>query len=80
MSSVGSGTIHTVAQIITEEEQEENDVIRSENRHPSADDNPLFEDLPEDEELLRQLLQAEEEQVEQEDRDRDRDDMASWYG
>ena len=52
MRSVGSGTMHTTAQTITDAEQEENDLIRSENRHPSADDVPLYEDLPDDE-LLR---------------------------
>ena len=69
MSSVGSGTIHsdhTVAQITPDEKQEENDLIGSENRHPSADNTPLHE-LLSDEEVLRQFLQEEEE-----DCDRDR--------
>ena len=73
MSSVSLGTDHTVAPItpiITDEEQEENDVINSENRHSYADDIALFEHLPDNDHLLRRALLVEEEDG---DTDFDRD-------
>ena len=65
--------MHTTAQTITDEQQEDNEVVSSENRHVSADDVPLYEHLP-DEELLRRDFQ-----VEQQDVDREFEAMASSF-
>lgn len=76
MSSVGSVTTHSVPELINDEQQEEDDIVRSENRHPSADGNARYEHLS-DEELLRRVLQVEEE--EEEDRDRDLVEILSLF-
>ena len=75
MSSVASGTMHTNAQTITDDQHEDNEVVSSENRHVSADDVDLYEHMP-DEELLRRVLQVEQQDL---DRDREFEAMASSF-